>query len=70
MTALRRTKQGSFTLTDAYTLDEITKGKYKILKIKDVIKDIQTIKIDNTNASKIKMATSSKINTTPICVYS
>ena len=54
MTALRRTKQGSFTLTDAYTLDEITKGKYKILKIKDVIKDIQTIKIDNTNASKIK----------------
>ena len=54
MTALRRTKQGSFTLTDAYTLDEITKDKYKILKIKDVIKDIQTIKIDNTNASKIK----------------
>lgn len=54
MTALRRTKQGSFTLTDAYTLDDIIKGKYKILKIKDVIKDIQTIKIDNTNASKIK----------------
>ncbi len=54
MTALRRTKQGSFTLTDAYTLDEITKGKYKILKIKDVIKNIQIIKIDNTNASKIK----------------
>lgn len=54
MTALRRTKQGSFTLNDAYTLDEITKGKYKILKIKDVIKDIQTIKIGNTNASKIK----------------
>ena len=25
-----------------------------ILKIKDVIKDIQTIQIDNTNASKIK----------------
>lgn len=54
MTALRRTKQGSFTLTDAYTLDEITKGKYKILKIKDVIKNIKIIKIDNTNASKIK----------------
>ena len=54
MTALRRTKQGSFTLTDAYTLDEITKDKYKILKIKDVIKNIQIIKIDNTNASKIK----------------
>ena len=54
MTVLRRTKQGSFTINDAYTLDEITKGKYKILKIKDVIKDIQTIKIDNTNASKIK----------------
>lgn len=54
MTSLRRTKQGSFTLTDAYTLDEITKGKYKILKIKDVIKNIQIIKIDNTNASKIK----------------
>ena len=26
----------------------------QILKIKDVIKDIQTIQIDNTNASKIK----------------
>lgn len=37
MSGLIRTKQGVFDIKDAYTLDDIKCGNYKLLKIKDVL---------------------------------
>lgn len=36
MSYLRRTKQGSFTLNDAYTLEQIENEEYKLLKCSDI----------------------------------
>lgn len=54
MISLRRIKQGDFSIKDAYTLDSLLTGTYQLLKIKDIIKDIQIIKIDSNNINKVK----------------
>ncbi len=42
MTKLTRTQQGKFTLDEAYTLEDIEKGKYKYLTIADVL-DVEIV---------------------------
>ena len=62
MSSLVRTKQGKFTIEDAYSIDEVKKGLYKILKAKDVLgypvydlSDIEYNKVKNGNKISIKI---------------
>lgn len=52
MESLIRVKQGMFDIKDAYSLNDIEKGKYKLLKIKDIL-DIETVKVDDVTKKKI-----------------
>ena len=52
MSNLIRTKQGIFDISDSYSLDDIKKGNFKLLKIKDVL-DIEQIKVDDDLKFKI-----------------
>lgn len=52
MSNLTRTKQGIFDINYSYTLEEIEKGNFEILKIKDVL-DIPKIKVDENTKNKI-----------------
>lgn len=52
MSNLTRTRQGVFDIKDSYTLDDIKKGNYKILKIKDVL-NIPTVKVNKEEKNKI-----------------
>ncbi len=52
MSNLTRTKQGRFTVEDSYTLEDIEKGNYKILKLKDIF-DIPVIVINNVLKKKV-----------------
>ncbi len=45
MSALTRTKQGKFKITDAYTLNDITKNNYKKLNIEDLL-DVRVIELN------------------------
>lgn len=59
MSNLTRTKQGIFAIKDAYSLEEVRKGNYKLLNIKDVL-DIDKVTVSNDlkfkilNGNKIK----------------
>ena len=59
MSNLTRTKQGIFNIKDAYSLEEVRKGNYKLLNIKDVL-DIDKVTVSNDlkfkilNGNKIK----------------
>ena len=46
MSNLKRTKQGEFSIDNCYTLEEIENNKYKILSNEEVLKDIETIEIN------------------------
>lgn len=52
MSNLIRTKQGKFTLEETCSLEDIDKGNYKLLKVKDV-SNIQTVIIDNMLKKKV-----------------
>ena len=52
MSSLTRTKQGIFDIKNAYTLDDVRSGNYKLFKIKDVL-DIPTVKIDDSLKNKV-----------------
>ncbi|MBR3198386.1 MAG: tRNA pseudouridine(55) synthase TruB [Bacilli bacterium] len=52
MSNLKRTKQGNFNIEDAFTIEDIKKGNYKLLKIKDVL-DIPIIIVDDTLKTRI-----------------
>ena len=52
MSNLIRTKQGMFNINNSYSLDDIKKGNFKLLKIKDVL-DIEQIKVDDDLKFKI-----------------
>lgn len=45
MESLVRTKQGDFTLEECFTIDDIQKNKYKLLKIKDIL-DVEIVNPD------------------------
>ena len=52
MTNLKRISQGKFSINDAYTLEDIEKGNYKILKLKDVM-DIDQETVNEEEKFKI-----------------
>ena len=59
MSNLIRTKQGIFDIKDAYSLDDVKKGDYKLLKIRDVLRiDKVTVsdelKFKILNGNKVK----------------
>lgn len=53
MSNLNRIKQGKFTLNQSYTIDQIKKGDFQLIKIEDAL-DIKVIEIDSNMASKIQ----------------
>lgn len=53
MSELRRTRQGSFDIKNAYTIEQIERGKYDMLSITDVLKSKRCIEIDNFMYKKI-----------------
>lgn len=54
MKELIRTKQGSFLLEDAYTLEDIQKDNYKLLSIKEALPNIKITKIDDKTLKQVK----------------
>ena len=53
MTSLTRTKQGKITIDEAYSIDDIEKGNYKLYKIEEVL-DYPQITVDKDLEFKIK----------------
>lgn len=54
MKELIRTKQGSFLLEDAFTLEDIQKDNYKLLSIKEALPNIKITKIDDKILKQVK----------------
>ena len=54
MKELNRTKQGTFSLEESYTLDYIEKGSYKLLSIKEALPNIKITKVEDNLLKKIK----------------
>ena len=52
MSDLIRTKQGKFSIKDAYTIEDISNNNYKSLDLKDVL-DLQEVELDNTLHKKV-----------------
>ena len=61
MQSLIRTKQGSFKLEEAYTLEEIKEGKYKILEVRDVL-DVLECELDQELEKKVSNGNKIKLN--------
>lgn len=54
MKELIRTKQGSFLLEDAFTLEDIQKDNYKLLSIKEALPNIKITKISDKTLKQVK----------------
>lgn len=54
MKELNRTKQGTFSLEDSYTIDDIQNNNYKLLTIKESLPNIKITKVDDKLLTKIK----------------
>ncbi len=54
MKELTRTKQGIFTIDNAYTLEDIKNDNYKLLSIKDALPNIKVTKVEDDLLTKIK----------------
>lgn len=54
MKNLIRTRQGIFTLKDAYTLKDIVENNYKLLSIKECLPNIKTTVIEEPLLTKVK----------------
>lgn len=54
MKNLIRTRQGIFTLKDAYTLKDIEENNYKLLSIKECLPNIKTTVIEELLLTKVK----------------
>ena len=54
MKSLIRTRQGIFTLKDAYTLKDIEENNYKLLSIKECLSNIKTTVIEEPLLTKVK----------------
>jgi len=54
MKNLIRTRQGIFTLKDAYTLKDIEENNYKLLSIKECLPNIKTTVIEESLLTKVK----------------
>ena len=53
MTELRRVKQGTFTIDDSYTLEDIKNNKHKLISIEEAV-DLPRITVDKELEFKIK----------------
>lgn len=53
MVELVRTKSGKFMIEDAYTLEDLEKGKYQLLKIEDVL-EIPKVVVEESMEKKIR----------------
>ena len=53
MSNLRRVKQGTFDIKDAYTLDDILNDNYKITSIEDALSDIYKVDMDDELYKKV-----------------
>lgn len=54
MKSLKRTRQGIFKLEESYSLEDIEKDNYKILKIREALPDIKMTIIDDTTLKKVQ----------------
>lgn len=54
MKSLKRTRQGIFKLEESYSLEDIEKDNYKILKIREALPNIKITKIDDTTLKKVQ----------------
>ena len=52
MNNLIRTKQGNFSITNSYTLEDIKNGNYKLLNIKEFL-DYPVIELPDTLINKV-----------------
>ena len=53
MTELLRTQQGDFSIDECFTIDDIKKGKFKLISIEEVLKNELTYEIDDDLYKKI-----------------
>lgn len=53
MSNLQRTKQGNYSITECYTLEDIENNNYKLLSIEEVLSDLETINIDENLYNKV-----------------
>lgn len=53
MSNLRRVKQGTFDIKDAYTLDDILNDNYKIMSIEDALSNIYKVDMDDALYKKV-----------------
>lgn len=54
MSNLKRVKQGEFSLTDAYTIEDIEAGNYKLLSISEALKGKTRVDIDENLLKQVK----------------
>lgn len=54
MSSLIRTKQGNFSLENAYTIEETAKKNYHLLTLEEVLNDYEKINIDDNLFEKVK----------------
>ncbi len=54
MNSLVRTRQGNFTINDAFSLDDIENGNYKFISITEAFPEIPVIKVSDDIAFKVK----------------
>ena len=53
MKNLRRIRQGQYSITDAYKLDDLKNNHYQIITIKEALKDYYTVKVDDKLKFKV-----------------
>ena len=53
MSSLERTRQGEFTINDAYSLEDIKNNNFKLINLRTYFKDMYTIKVDDDMKEKI-----------------
>lgn len=53
MSSLERTKQGEFTINDAYSLEDIKNNNFKLINLRTYFKDMYTVKVDDDMKEKI-----------------
>lgn len=53
MSELRRTKQGSFTIENAYTLEDIENKNFRLLSVSQVLEDVPSYDVDESLAKMV-----------------
>lgn len=71
MSNLERTKEGIFSIEDAYTLDDIKEKNYKVTLLKDALCNYKQINIDEKLYTKIKNGNKLKDiwNVKDLCIF-